>query len=271
MKKIASFAAISACLLLSIPGSVFAERDLETGVFLSRDPAGFVDGPNVYSYVKQNPWSAFDPEGLDTTYVDNYTKQLVDRVRAADPRLNQIVVEFEQSPYRFEFHATWTEKDVKAYGARGTFTPQTAAGVDALPRETIDRFNGKGMGGRINTPKENVGGKTPEQTMAHEMGHGFDANRGITPTDPYKMPLNKMFPTKSGDWDENENRAVRTENIYNEAKDLPVRKDYDGKPVPTPEGKNAPVNTVPKDSAPKKATSPTSSARETQQQNSQPR
>lgn len=39
-------------------------RDLETGVFITRDPAGFADGPNVYSYVRQNPWTAFDPLGL---------------------------------------------------------------------------------------------------------------------------------------------------------------------------------------------------------------
>lgn len=42
----------------------FRYRDLEAGVFISRDPAGFVDGPNVYTYVKQNPWSGFDPLGL---------------------------------------------------------------------------------------------------------------------------------------------------------------------------------------------------------------
>ncbi len=42
----------------------FRYRDLETGVWLSRDPAGFVDGPNLYAYVKQNPWTAFDPDGL---------------------------------------------------------------------------------------------------------------------------------------------------------------------------------------------------------------
>ena len=41
-------------------------RDLETGVWLTRDPAGFVDGPNLYAYVRQNPWSKFDPEGLMT-------------------------------------------------------------------------------------------------------------------------------------------------------------------------------------------------------------
>ena len=26
---------------------------------------GFVDGPNLYTYVRQNPWTAFDPEGLE--------------------------------------------------------------------------------------------------------------------------------------------------------------------------------------------------------------
>jgi RHS repeat-associated protein len=39
-------------------------RDLEFGVFITRDPAGFVDGPNVYTYVRQNPWTFFDPLGL---------------------------------------------------------------------------------------------------------------------------------------------------------------------------------------------------------------
>jgi len=41
-------------------------RDIETGVWLSRDPAGFVDGPNLYAYVKQNPWTGWDPDGLQT-------------------------------------------------------------------------------------------------------------------------------------------------------------------------------------------------------------
>ena len=45
---------------------LWAERDLETGTFLTRDPAGMVDGPNLYSYVRQNPWTHFDPEGLAT-------------------------------------------------------------------------------------------------------------------------------------------------------------------------------------------------------------
>jgi RHS repeat-associated protein len=39
-------------------------RDLEAGIFLTRDPAGLVDGPNVYTYVRQNPWTKWDPTGL---------------------------------------------------------------------------------------------------------------------------------------------------------------------------------------------------------------
>ena len=40
-------------------------RDLETGTYLTRDPAGFVDGPNLYAYVRQNPWTLWDPLGLN--------------------------------------------------------------------------------------------------------------------------------------------------------------------------------------------------------------
>ena len=42
----------------------FRYRDLDTGTFITRDPLGFVDGPNMYAYVVQNPWTRFDPEGL---------------------------------------------------------------------------------------------------------------------------------------------------------------------------------------------------------------
>ncbi|PTY01724.1 hypothetical protein DB346_11040, partial [Verrucomicrobia bacterium LW23] len=39
-------------------------RDLETGSFITPDPAGFVDGPNFYTYVVCNPWTLVDPHGL---------------------------------------------------------------------------------------------------------------------------------------------------------------------------------------------------------------
>jgi RHS repeat-associated protein len=57
----------------------FRYRDIETGVWLSRDPAGFVDGPNLYAYVMQNPWTHWDPDGLEIAKngrdVDDKTKK----------------------------------------------------------------------------------------------------------------------------------------------------------------------------------------------------
>jgi RHS repeat-associated protein len=37
--------------------------DADTGRFISEDPAGFVDGPNLYAYVGGNPINAVDPSG----------------------------------------------------------------------------------------------------------------------------------------------------------------------------------------------------------------
>jgi RHS repeat-associated protein len=47
----------------------FRYRDMETGTFISRDPLGLVDGPNVYCYVRQNPWTKIDPLGLNEVVV----------------------------------------------------------------------------------------------------------------------------------------------------------------------------------------------------------
>lgn len=265
MKRIvASFVLIAG---LSTVSEVFAERDLETGVFLSRDPAGFVDGPNVYSYVKQNPWTCFDPEGLWLLPMDKTTQQIVSNVENADPKLGQIVMELRESPYPFQISASITasarkngveERGSTSPGILNEFGSQVAA---ARTWRENDRYNGKGMGASIVTASETIDGKTPEQTMAHELGHAFDINRGITPvvTQAQKGLIGKVpYLARLIDTDENENRAVRTENIYNEKKGLDIRKTYpvtgvngrSKEQVPNPEGKNAPVNTEPKEAAP---------------------
>ena len=42
----------------------------ELGRFLTRDPAGMVDGPNMYVYVKNSPVNGVDPTGKFSWYVD---------------------------------------------------------------------------------------------------------------------------------------------------------------------------------------------------------
>ncbi len=49
---------------LNLLNEGFRYRDLETGTFLTRDPIGFGDGPNVYCYVHCNPITRFDAWGL---------------------------------------------------------------------------------------------------------------------------------------------------------------------------------------------------------------
>lgn len=44
-------------------------RDLETGTFITRDPAGFIDSENVYIYVTHNGWTYFDPLGLEKDWI----------------------------------------------------------------------------------------------------------------------------------------------------------------------------------------------------------
>ena len=41
------------------------EYSPQLGRFLQADPARFVDGPNVYAYVGNNPWNATDPTGTE--------------------------------------------------------------------------------------------------------------------------------------------------------------------------------------------------------------
>ncbi len=40
-------------------------RDLEHGCYFTRDPAGYIDTPNLYLYVRNNPVNLFDPTGLE--------------------------------------------------------------------------------------------------------------------------------------------------------------------------------------------------------------
>ncbi len=51
----------------------FRYRDRLTNTFITRDPAGFIDGPNDYNYVRHNPWSAWDPNGLATVLIPQTT------------------------------------------------------------------------------------------------------------------------------------------------------------------------------------------------------
>ena len=60
------------------------EYSPQLGRFLQADPARFVDGPNVYAYVGNNPWNATDPTGLCVASRINVADGSICRDRAGD-------------------------------------------------------------------------------------------------------------------------------------------------------------------------------------------
>ena len=81
----------------------FRYRDLEAGVFITRDPAGFVDGPNVYTYARQNPWSSFDPLGLAKRLIGkNFSKEEIGQKVAALEKRRQDLIQERKKRTLFE-------------------------------------------------------------------------------------------------------------------------------------------------------------------------
>lgn len=112
--------------LACLASSANAYRDLETGTFLTRDPAGFVDGPNVYSYVRQNPWTKFDPQGLFEADGDPRERSTTITRRGNDgvARVLQPGMEFRNDEVGLAYEASQTG-DWEGYYAKAK-----AAGLD---------------------------------------------------------------------------------------------------------------------------------------------
>jgi RHS repeat-associated protein len=87
-------------------------RDLETGQFLSRDPAGLVDGPNLYTYVLQNPWTAFDPLGLETA---NAAMMSTEEIRARKQGVDDEIARIERDQMAASY-STGTSSSNKPQG-----------------------------------------------------------------------------------------------------------------------------------------------------------
>jgi len=77
----------------------FRYRDRLTNTFITRDPAGFIDGPNDYNYVRHNPWSAWDPNGLSSAIINipehsghiGYTGDLSGAIRHLQSLQNSVI------------------------------------------------------------------------------------------------------------------------------------------------------------------------------------
>lgn len=159
-----------------IPGYAnegFRFRDLESGTFLSKDPMGFVDGPNLYAYVVQNPWTSFDPEGLWTVDAPSL-QQIMDTAKQLGPAAPAAaaVVSPVVSPGVVAVAAA-------GGGTLGTVAAGTTAGVRGMQRagNIMEYGNPYGpdggmsnMGGTTGSPSKN----SPEYGTATPAGANSD-------------------------------------------------------------------------------------------------
>lgn len=108
----------------------FRYRDLETGSFITRDPAGFVDGPNLYTYVRQNPWSKFDPEGL-------VSSDYKERLERADEQGRQIEAQRQEASNKANSDVNAARE---AYG-KGEITKEQLSSAESSARSQLLKTN----------------------------------------------------------------------------------------------------------------------------------
>jgi hypothetical protein len=190
------------------------------------------------------------------TYADKRTKEIVDNVRKADPRLDSMVSELENSRHHHHIDARVTQKyfDSNAMALRGqTLVNDESTGGESM-KAHANRHNGIGTSSKTLAAREPITGKgmvpetkSPEQTMTHELQHIHDMSKGVSPQVPPGTFIGKgpLPPTKLLNEEESENRAVRTENIYNQAKKIPLRTKYGGRRVPDHGPEHSPLNVSP--------------------------
>jgi len=134
-------------------------RDPETGTFLTRDPAGFVDGPNLYAYVKQNPWTKFDPQGLspdEERAVAEMLNQMPETAGFADDVQNHI--EGAQGVSRVTQGVVAAGEGIASLNpVQNLITARTGKGP---LNESVSRFDqGMAIGGVVAGPGLKIAGK----------------------------------------------------------------------------------------------------------------
>ncbi len=181
-------------LIVGLSPMANAYRDLETGTFLTRDPIGFADGPNVYCYVHCNPITHFDPLGLkinvqvlplNTTM--QYTKVKIStqgkRVKKkvnltgfSDASVDSVKSDTQLA---LNYVAQVSEASDKLKALINNPNYQLDIKVHNTPDSPAIVFqqNGKNAGRVLWNPKASLevpnGKQSPAMALFHEIGHGY--------------------------------------------------------------------------------------------------
>ena len=109
--------------------------DLLTGTFITRDPAGIVDGPNEYRYVRQNPWTMFDPDGLRSKHEEKWDKIAHDEKRNIFVRFGAIGMTVAESLNFFRSDSSIRDAE---HGMQKGFAESRKLGDRLIVRKRFD-------------------------------------------------------------------------------------------------------------------------------------
>ena len=109
-------------------------RDLITGTYITRDPIGYTDGPNVYCYVHCNPITKFDALGL-TAEEDQAALDAAEKARAAaEQAAQEAQAAAEEAAQEAEIAAENNADNAKEMANKAAEAAKTAA-------DAVQEFN----------------------------------------------------------------------------------------------------------------------------------
>jgi RHS repeat-associated protein len=187
-------------------------RDLKYGVFITKDPAGFIDGPNLYTYVKQNPWSKFDPKGLkfDDEQFDSEKNQMKNWDNLSGKQ-RDILSKNNQTQQNYDSQVSKFNHNLE----KMRFTPTGSALYEKIKNNermvNITLFENKNVASSVGRNSTNVSINTMEgitpgplyQTLGHEFFH-VHQNMNLLNGDKLRFD----FPSPSGLTHEQYNKAL---------------------------------------------------------------
>jgi murein DD-endopeptidase MepM/ murein hydrolase activator NlpD len=117
------------------------------GRWISADPAGLVDGPNLYLYVNNNPINSIDPDGQQSTaaagnQAGDMIQQVIDKFTATAERVGSAIVKVVRSAKEIldEFIASKEQEILRLLNADPKYlTPEQKKETMALLNVWADR------------------------------------------------------------------------------------------------------------------------------------
>ncbi len=172
MKKYILPLLMVSCLSTNIAN---AYRDLETGTFLTRDPIGYADGPNLYCYVHCNPITQFDAWGLS-----------VSSTTTTDPDDGST-----QTNYEIEAEVVFEDDRLSEQNDDGTYKYQDERDqyVQDIKNGLIETYNGKQGNHSWSLSAENL-----KISVADSAKNVSENNHMIIITSADKMPGGSKQP-----------------------------------------------------------------------------